>query len=50
MAIKNFIHKHNENSKIFTQTKDADTILSKVKKCTELLGTAQIHYSKNDER
>ncbi len=39
-AIMDFIKKHNEKPKIFTWTKDADTILSKVKKCTELLGTA----------
>ena len=38
-AILDFIKKHNERPKIFTWTKDADTILSKVKKCTELLGT-----------
>jgi transposase len=38
-AIKDFIQKHNETPKIFTWTKDADTILAKVKKCTELLGT-----------
>src|SRR3990172_4533871 len=39
-AILDFIKKHNESPKIFTWTKDANTILSKVKKCTELLGTA----------
>jgi transposase len=38
-AIKDFIQKHNKNPKIFTWTKDADTILAKVNKCTELLGT-----------
>jgi len=38
-AIKDFIKNHNEKPKIFTWTKDAHTILSKVKKCTELLGT-----------
>lgn len=39
-TIKDFIQKHNENPKIFTWTKDADTILAKVKKCIDLLGTA----------
>ena len=38
-AIRDFIEKHNENPKIFTWTKDADTILAKVAKCKELLGT-----------
>lgn len=37
-AIRDFIEKHNENPKIFTWTKDADTILAKVAKCKELLG------------
>lgn len=30
---------HNENPKIFTWTKDAETILSKVNKCKEVLQT-----------
>jgi transposase len=38
-AIMNFVENHNENPKIFTWTKDADTILAKVAKCTEALGT-----------
>ena len=38
-AIRDFIDKHNEKPKIFTWTKDADTILAKVAKCKELLGT-----------
>jgi transposase len=39
-AIMDFIEMHNENPKIFTWTKDADTILGKVSKCIDLLGTA----------
>lgn len=38
-AIMDFIEKHNAKPKIFTWTKDADTILAKVSKCKELLGT-----------
>ena len=38
-AIMDFIEKHNESPKIFTWTKDADTILTKVAKCKEVLGT-----------
>jgi transposase len=38
-AIMDFVEKHNENPRIFTWTKDADTILAKVSKCTEALGT-----------
>jgi transposase len=38
-AILDFIEKHNENPRIFTWTKDADTILAKVAKCKEVLGT-----------
>jgi len=38
-AITEYVNKHNENPKIFTWTKDADTILAKVAKCTEALGT-----------
>lgn len=40
-TIMDFLRKHNENPKIFTWTKDADTILAKVKKCKELLRTGQ---------
>ena len=39
-AVMDFLKKHNEKPKIFTWTKDADTILSKVAKCKETLGTA----------
>ena len=39
-TIMDFLKMHNENPKIFTWTKDANTILSKVIKCTEALGTA----------
>lgn len=38
-AVMDFVEKHNENPRIFTWTKDADTILAKVAKCTEALGT-----------
>ena len=38
-TIMDFVKKQNENPKIFTWTKDADTILAKVAKCTEALGT-----------
>ncbi len=38
-AIRAFIEKHNEKPRIFTWTKDADTILAKVAKCKEALGT-----------
>lgn len=38
-AILEFIEKHNENPRIFTWVKDADTILAKVAKCKEALGT-----------
>jgi hypothetical protein len=37
-----FVKKHNENPRIFTWTKDADTIPAKVAKCTKALGTG--HY------
>jgi hypothetical protein len=40
MAVMDFVNKHNDNPKVFTWTKDANTILSKVKKCKEALGTA----------
>ncbi|MEF9437570.1 MAG: IS630 family transposase, partial [Candidatus Mariimomonas ferrooxydans] len=39
IAVMNFVNKHNDNPKIFTWTKDANTILSKVGKCKEALGT-----------
>ncbi len=39
MTVMDFVKKHNEEPKIFTWTKDADTILSKVAKCKETLGT-----------
>lgn len=38
-AILDFIEKHNEHPRIFTWIKDADTILAKVAKCKEVLGT-----------
>jgi transposase len=38
-TIMDFLHKHNEDPKIFTWMKDADTILAKVAKCKEALGT-----------
>ncbi len=38
-AVMDFVKKHNDNPKIFTWTKDANTILSKVAKCKEALGT-----------
>ncbi len=38
-TIMDFLRKHNENPKIFAWTKDADTILAKVKKCKEVLRT-----------
>ena len=38
-AIQEFIAKHNEKPKIFRWTKNADTILSKIKMCKEALGT-----------
>jgi hypothetical protein len=38
-AVMNFVENHNENPKIFTWTKDADTILAKVAKRTKALGT-----------
>lgn len=39
MAVMDFVNKHNDNPKVFTWTKDANTILSKVEKCKEALGT-----------
>jgi transposase len=38
--INNYLEKHNRNPKIFVWTKDAGTIIKKVAKCTEALGTA----------
>jgi transposase len=37
-AILNFIAVHNENPKVYTWTKDADTIIAKWIKCKEALG------------
>ena len=38
-AIEGYLAAHNANPRIFTWTKDADTILAKVIKCKEALGT-----------
>ncbi len=38
-SIMDFLAQHNQNPKIFTWTKDAGTIIDKVNKCTEALGT-----------
>jgi len=38
-AIKSYLANHNNNPQIFTWTKDAETILAKVKECKEALGT-----------
>jgi transposase len=38
-AIQLYLDAHNANPKIFTWTKDADTILAKIAKCKEALGT-----------
>jgi len=38
-TIMNYLEKHNENPKVFKWTKDAGTIITKVNKCTEALGT-----------
>lgn len=38
-AITNYLAVHNDNPRIFVWVKDADTILSKVKKCKEALQT-----------
>ena len=38
-AIANYLAAHNDNPRIFVWAKDADTILSKVKKCKEVLRT-----------
>jgi transposase len=37
--IMNFLERHNKNPKTFMWTKDAGTIISKVNKCTDALGT-----------
>jgi len=37
-SIQNYLDNHNRDPKIFTWTKDADTILAKVNKCKEALG------------
>lgn len=39
MTVMDFVNKHNDNPKVFTWTKDANTILSKVNTCKEVLGT-----------
>ena len=38
-AIQQYLAAHNADPKIFTWTKDADTILAKIAKCKEALGT-----------
>jgi transposase len=38
-AIRQYLNAHNADPKIFTWTKDADTILAKIAKCKEALGT-----------
>jgi len=38
-AIQRYLEAHNAHPKIFVWTKDADTILAKVAKCKEALGT-----------
>ena len=38
-AIQRYLDAHNVDPKIFTWTKDADTILAKIAKCKEALGT-----------
>src|ERR1035437_2594895 len=38
-AIQQYLDAHNVNPRIFTWTKDADTILAKIAKCKEALGT-----------
>ena len=37
--IMDYLEKHNEDPRVYTWTKDADTILAKVAKCKDLLGT-----------
>ena len=38
-TIEEYLKNHNANPKIFTWTKDADTILAKIAKCKDALGT-----------
>jgi hypothetical protein len=38
-AIQSYLDAHNDHPRIFAWTKDADTILAKVVKCKEVLGT-----------
>jgi hypothetical protein len=38
-AIQQYLDAHNADPKLFTWTKDADTILAKIAKCKEALGT-----------
>lgn len=38
-AIMDFLEQHNQNPKIFIWTKDAGTIIEKVNKSKEVLGT-----------
>ena len=38
-AINSYLNSHNSNPKIFTWTKDADTILKKIKHCKDALVT-----------
>lgn len=38
-SIMDFLKQHNQNPKIYIWTKDAETIIQKVNKCTEALGT-----------
>ena len=38
-SIMDFLEQHNQNPKIFVWTKDAGTIIEKVNKCKEVLGT-----------
>jgi transposase len=40
VSITNYLERHNQSPKKFVWTKDAGTIIDKVKKCTEVLGTA----------
>ena len=39
MTVMDFVNKHNDNPKAFNWIKDANTILSKVNMCKEVLGT-----------
>jgi hypothetical protein len=42
-----YVKKHNENSRVYAGTKDADTILAILAKCKEVLGTLHYHEVKN---